>query len=154
MAWTLLNSCSLYSCSLYIIYSGFVKILEILDCICISPKKSIFWNFGGQNSKISKIRDSRILSLDKKRPVSSFICILKLDFFGIYQRFSTFRPRMGCSDVIKTCITKKIDEFPSFLHTRCTIVAREGMQSFASLARRVFELFRIIDRDRDNWLEG
>ena len=37
---------------LYNIYSGFLKILKILDFMIIFLKKMIFWNFWGQKTKI------------------------------------------------------------------------------------------------------
>ena len=37
---------------LYNIYSGFLKILKILDFVIIFLKKGIFWNFWGQKNKI------------------------------------------------------------------------------------------------------
>ena len=37
---------------LYNIYSGFLKILKILDFVIIFLKKMIFWNFWGQKTKI------------------------------------------------------------------------------------------------------
>ena len=43
------------------IYSGFLKILKIFDFVQNFPKKSVFWIFGGQNRKFSKMWDSHFV---------------------------------------------------------------------------------------------
>ena len=60
---------------LYNIYSGFLKILKILDFVIIFLKKVIFRNFWGQKTKISKIRDSHFVDLALLCIIYFFVCI-------------------------------------------------------------------------------
>ena len=87
----------------------FWKFLKILDFVIIFLKKVIFWNFGGQKSKIWKIRDSRFVDL-------AFLCIIhfvfvfdsKTIFLVNFQTFTFYRPKIAWSDVTKFDLYQKI----------------------------------------------
>ena len=65
----------------------FLKILEILDFRAVFPEKLVFWNFGGQNPKILKIRDSHLVENSIYFVLTPFVCDL-LQHTLIYDRYS------------------------------------------------------------------
>ena len=84
---------------LFNIYSGFLKILKILDFIATTryffPKKLCFWNFWGQKLKISKIRDSHLLDLFKNYLLCRFLVIRFTNvFLTNFQTFIFFTPKL------------------------------------------------------------
>ena len=75
----------------YDIYSGFFKFLKTLDFIKVFPEILGFRNFGGQNLKILKFRDTHfvervILHLNRSLCVVSFKTLF-LTNFRILSRF-------------------------------------------------------------------
>ena len=68
----------------------------------------MFWNFGGQNHKISKIRDSHLVEL----VILRLSCVLYAFTFNSLsfmdsQTIATFGSEIACSDVTKTLIAPK-----------------------------------------------
>ena len=78
-------------------YSGFLKILEILDFIAKTSyffQKSIFWHFRGQKLKISKFRDNHLLDLFKYYILCKFLAIRSTNvFLTNFQTFIFFAPK-------------------------------------------------------------
>ena len=73
-------------CVLYIY--GFLKILKILDFRALFPEKIVFFlNFGGQNPKLLKIRDSHLVENSISFVLTPFVCDL-LQHTLIYDRYS------------------------------------------------------------------
>ena len=71
-------------------------------------KKMFFWNFGGQNHDISKIRDSHLVEL----VILRLTCVLYASPFNSLpfmdsQTIATFGSEIACSDVTKTLIAPK-----------------------------------------------
>ena len=132
------------------ICSGFLKILNILDFRDHFPKKSIFWNFRGQKPKILTNRDSHLVELLILRLLVFFICVLLKTASSTDPRsLANFRPKVACSDVTKSTISRKFsDGCQKKIHGRCQIVVWEGLPSFTSIALFVFELSRIFGRGR------
>ena len=117
---------------LYNIYSGFLKILKILDFVIIFLKKVIFWNFWGQKTKILKIRDSHFVDL-------AFLCIIyfclhltqKLYFWWIFKHLPFIGPKSREVTSQNSTYSKKfLADFDFLCTRRRQIDARRGVPSF------------------------
>ena len=102
--WWALARCLTYNT----VFWKFSKISILWSFLFIQNKKDVFWNFGGQNHEISKIRDSHLVELVILRLSCAFYAFLfnSLPFMDS-QTIATFGSKIACSDVTKTLIAPK-----------------------------------------------
>ena len=136
--WWALARCLTYNT----VFWKFSKILILWSFLFIQKQKRCFWNFGGQNHKISKIRDSHLVEL----VILRLTCVLyafpfnSLPFMDS-QTIATFGSKIACSDVTKTLIAPKfsVRYFWNFVR-RWSIQFVTATRSLARLRRAKPEL--------------
>ena len=90
------------------VFWKFSKISILWSFLFIQKQKRCFWNFGGQNHEISKIRDGHLVEL----VILRLSCVLYAFLFNSLpfmdsQTIATFGSKIACSDVTKTLIAPK-----------------------------------------------
>ena len=80
-------ACELPSCVTYTYNTVFWKVWKFWILEHFFPKNLFFWNFGGQNPKILKIRDSHLVENSISFVLTPFVCDL-LQHTLIYDRYS------------------------------------------------------------------
>ena len=143
-----------------ILLLNFVCVLSVCISITNIPVfwttwkfRIFFWkieilNFGGQNRKIWKIRDSHFIGPSiLRRLVFKIASYFKTEHSSSLQIFAVFWPKMAKNDVTKTPFAEKfLDGFFWNFDGRRQIHAGEGIESFASISR--FSRFWITSKFR------
>ena len=136
--WWALARCLTYNT----VFWKFSKFLILWSFLFIQKQKRCFWNFGGQNHEISKIRDSHLVEL----VILRLTCVLYAFLFNILpfmdsQTIATFGSKIACSDVTKTLIAPKysVRYFWNFVR-RWSIQFVTATRSLARLRRAKPEL--------------
>ena len=91
-------------------YSTVFENSENFGFVVIFPKK-FFFNFGGKNHKILKIRDSHFVDLDILH-MFCILCTVSLKTVPLMdsQTFATFCPKIAEGDVTKVAITQQLSD--------------------------------------------